>query len=160
MKLLTLLSLIYSSLIFASTDQVEELNEWKNSGFSQVRINFYSNNFKVVQAVITDDIDGKQVLEFRYSTKKGKECSNQELNLLTDVVVRINNVRVRMKSGCKSALFSKYIGYYASTIKGREYITTEFSKGESVRVELQNLKLYFPSQGFNYAWKKHGDNAI
>ncbi|VAW66935.1 hypothetical protein MNBD_GAMMA08-1106 [hydrothermal vent metagenome] len=160
MKYLVFISLFYTSIISAETNNIELLNEWKSRGFSQVRINFPSDNFQVVQAVITDDTEGKQVLEFRYFTKKGKECTSRNINKSSDVVVKINSTRVKMKAGCKSAMFSKYIGYYATTKKGREYIKNEFTVTAKVLVELQGLKLNFPTQGFTTAWNKYGGDAI
>ena len=155
--LVSILLLLMPVTVHSESGEWGEINDWLGIGFAQVYLTYPDKTTKSFQVGIADDPDGKQVIEFRYLDTKNNYCISTEY---TDVVLVINDKRVKMKSGCKRMAMAYFITYFPVTDKGREYVADSFKRENKVSVRLQGYDLLFPANGFAEAWERYGGDAI
>ncbi len=134
-----------------------EINDWLGAGFVQLSISFSDNSRKSFQVGIADDPAGKQILEFRYLDSRSNYCNSDGYR---DVVITVNEKRVKMKSGCKRLAMAHFITYFPTTEKGREHVVESFRNADRVSARIQGYDLSFPTNGFEEAWGNYGGDAI
>jgi hypothetical protein len=154
--------MLFSTIIFAfeGENQWGYFNEWNGVGFSQAYITYPDKSHVSFQAVIDDDPDGTQIVEFRFIDSRDDKCIGRRVSL-SDMVMKINDKRVRMKVGCKRAAVVGYVlRYFATSIEGRKHIVESFKTGLPVPVRIQGYDVMLPSKGFSEVWKEFGGDAL
>ncbi len=149
---------LYPLSVQANGEVWDVINQWSRVGFSQAYVVYPDKNTKSFQAMITDDPDGKQIVEIRFYDSKYDRCNNSIG--LSDVVVKVNGKRVKMKAGCRNIHSVKLLRYFAVTDKGRSHIIKSFQSGKPVPITMQGYDFEIPSEGFTAAWDNYGGDAI
>lgn len=139
--------------------QWHEINDWLGAGFAQLSVALPNNQRKSFQAMVTDDPDGKQVVQFNYFNSRANYCTDG-LRELSDVVIQVNGKRLKTKSGCMRMAMAHFITYFPETPEGRKYVVDSFKGGDRVTVRIAGYDLYFPTDGFSVAWDNFGGDAL
>lgn len=120
MRSLILIFFIFSSYSVIAKEGIQgEINVWDGTGFAQVYITYPDKSITSFQAVIDDDPDGKEIVDLHYIRSKHDNCTAENIRLLSDVVMKINGKRVKMKTGCKRLGLMNILRYFAATKEGR-----------------------------------------
>jgi hypothetical protein len=141
-------------------EEWKSINSWLNSGFAQAYVTHQDESTKTFQVGIGDSPAGMQIVELRFYDSARDNCITPASYELSDVIIKINGQRVKMKVGCKRLSIAGVLRYFASTKEGNSYLVNTFKKGEPVLINVRGYHIEIPAEGFDVAWKAYGGDAI
>lgn len=157
-KIICALCLISFSAL--AEEEWGSINSWSDGGFAQAYVTHQDKSTKTFQVAMGDSPIGIQILEFRFYDSVRDNCITPASYELSDVIIKINGRRVKMKAGCKRLGIAGVLRYFASTKEGNSYIVNTFKNGEPVLVNMQGYNIEIPAEGFDVAWKAYGGDAL
>ena len=160
MRILLQITILISFSAIAADEEWGNINAWDTNGFAQTHITYPDKSTKTFQAGIGDAPNGKQIVEFRFFDSSHEICNSQNQNEFSDVILKINGKRIKMKAGCKRISILSTLHYYAATEAGNSHIVKSFKNNNFVPVNIQGYDVEIPAQGFEAAWESYGGDAI